>query len=94
LPDDRSYDLLHPLRDDPATHMIEDGDGVLCPRTPRGAVHIERLHLNRPQLVAYRRQRRAVAESSETQLRLLEKLRKLEEQIETLTEQLGRLRGR
>jgi len=92
--DDPSRRLLHPLRDDSAAHVLEDDEGTLRPLTARGAAHIERLHLNRPQLVAYRRQRRAIAAAQQTQARLLESLKKLEEQVQVLTEQLARLRSR
>jgi 5-methylcytosine-specific restriction endonuclease McrA len=52
--DEPAQRLLHPLRDNAALHMVEDNSGTLRPLTPRGAAHIDRLHLNRPQLVAYR----------------------------------------
>jgi hypothetical protein len=91
--EDPSRRLLHPLRDDYAANMSEDSEGVLCPLTARGAAHIERLHLNRPQLVAFRRQRRQAAETREAQTRLLENLRRLEKQVQALSEQLARLRS-
>ncbi len=92
--EDMSRRLLHPLHDDSATHLREDSEGILHPLTARGAAHVERLHLNRPQLVAYRRQRRLAAEAQQTQIRLLENLAKLEEEVQVLTEQLARLRNR
>ena len=45
--------LLHPLRDDVANH-IEEREGFLVGLTPRGERHIERLHLNREQLITQR----------------------------------------
>src|SRR4029077_8353096 len=46
--------LLHPIRDDLTAHMAEGADGARQPLSDTGAFHIEALHLNRPQLVAYR----------------------------------------
>jgi hypothetical protein len=92
--DDPSLRLLHPMADDSTAHLVEETDGTLRPLTARGAAHIERLHLNRPQLVAYRCQRRAAADARRSQLVLLERLAKLEQQILTLTEQLAKLRNR
>jgi hypothetical protein len=93
-PNDPTLRLLHPLVDDPAAHLTEDHDGSLHPLTARGAAHIDRLHLNRPQLVAYRRERRAAAEAQKSQARLLEALSNLEEQMRSLIEELAKFRGR
>jgi hypothetical protein len=47
--------VLHPLRDDPAAHFrLNTATGRLEPSTETGHFHIALLHLNRPQLVAYR----------------------------------------
>ena len=47
--------LLHPLRDNLPLHIQEDLEtGLLIPRTPTGAFHVEALRLNRPQLVKRR----------------------------------------
>jgi hypothetical protein len=91
-PADSARRLLHPLHDDITLHIVEQHDGTLRPLTPRGAAHIERLRLNRPQLVAYRQERRMVAEARERQTQLIERLRSLEDQVQALTEQLARLR--
>lgn len=49
--------ILHPLRDDTAAHFREGLDGQIIALTETGQFHIETLHLNRPQLVAQRKQR-------------------------------------
>src|SRR5437870_9904120 len=43
--------ILHPLRDEMARHMVEKEDGTLEALSATGTFHIERLHLNRRQLV-------------------------------------------
>jgi hypothetical protein len=50
-----SLRLLHPQRDDLGVHIEETVHGRLIGLTPRGWFHIQRLHLNRPQLVELRR---------------------------------------
>lgn len=80
--------ILHPLRDAIAAHMVEQEDGTLYALTETGAFHIERLHLNRRQLVAYRCERRLLAAARQTQARLFERLQQLEEQVRTLTAQV------
>src|SRR5437870_1464427 len=49
-----SLRLLHPLRDDLNAHIIETEHGRLQGITPRGWFHIQRLHLNRAQLIEMR----------------------------------------
>jgi HNH endonuclease len=79
--------ILHPFRDDIAAHVIDQEDGTLKGLSEKGAFHIERLHLNRPQLVSYRRERRLLEIARQTQASLLERLRHLEEQVRILTAQ-------
>ncbi|MCX7925031.1 MAG: HNH endonuclease [Fimbriimonadales bacterium] len=57
--EDESRRLLHPLLDDLSLHLQELEDGQLAALTPRGALHIELLHLNRASLVKLRQIRRA-----------------------------------
>jgi hypothetical protein len=76
--------ILHPLRDEMAAHCVEQDDGTLLARSATGAFHIERLHLNRLPLVAYRRERRLLEAARQTQARLLERLQQLEDQVRTL----------
>ena len=49
-----SLRLLRPQRDDLGAHLEETVHGRLIGLTPRGWFHIQRLHLNRPQLVELR----------------------------------------
>lgn len=62
--------LLNPLHDDVSRH-IEERHGVLIGVTARGERHIERLHLNREQLVTQRQDNVARARAVE-RLRLAE----------------------
>src|SRR6266571_3959950 len=50
--------LLHPKRDVIEEHIHLAPDDHLQPLTPTGALHIRRLRLNRPQLIALRQARR------------------------------------
>ena len=47
--------LLHPLHDDLTQHVRHEADGTLQAVTSAGQRYIERLQLNRPPLVLYRR---------------------------------------
>src|SRR5262245_14303010 len=49
-----SLRLLQPQRDEMEVHLAETVHGRLLGLTPRGWFHIQRLHLNRPQLVEMR----------------------------------------
>jgi hypothetical protein len=49
-----SLRLLHPRRDDVSAHIAETAHGRLVGITPRGWFHIQRLHLNRAQLIEMR----------------------------------------
>jgi hypothetical protein len=85
--------ILHPLREEPASHWTEQDDGTLLPQSESGAFHIERLHLNRGPLAAYRQERRRLDLARQTQARLLERLQRLEEQVQTLIARLERHEG-
>lgn len=52
--DDR---IIHPLQEDQTLHLTENLDGILTAVTPTGDFHLRLLRLNRPALVAYRRER-------------------------------------
>lgn len=75
------------------SHVAEQDDGSLQALTETGAFHSARLHLNRPQLMAYRRERRLLEAARETQAGLLERLAALEDELRTLTSELDRLRS-
>jgi hypothetical protein len=49
--------LLHPGHDDLTQHLRPSDDGRVTGVTPEGEFFVQRLRLNRPQLVAYRRTR-------------------------------------
>lgn len=88
---DSARRLLNPLRDELGAHLVGQEDGTLRALNATGAFHIERLHLNRPQLIAYRRERRLLKAAHEKQIQLFESLGELEKQVRTLTAQLERL---
>jgi hypothetical protein len=71
--------------------LVEQDDGELRALTATGAFHIEKLHLNRQQLVVYRRERRLLAAARQQHARLLERLQQLEDQVQTLTDRLEQL---
>ncbi|NOT62619.1 MAG: HNH endonuclease [Acidobacteria bacterium] len=54
---DERRQLLHPWRDDWALYLREAEDGRLMALNERGELHLRRLQLNRPQLVAVRLER-------------------------------------
>jgi len=57
--------LLHPLHDDLKHHLGHRLDGTLQGVTPAGQRYIERLQLNRPPLVLYRRNGQRAEQSIE-----------------------------
>lgn len=64
------FSLLHPLLDDIEQLIQQDYNGMLVGLTDQAKDHIAILHLNRPQLVAYRwrKQQIALLRERETQL--------------------------
>src|SRR5437867_1382269 len=72
--------LLHPLLDDLQSHLVEREDGRLHGPAPEGDFFVERLRLNRPQLIAHRLRQRA-----ETALRA---------EADTLRQRVSELRRR
>jgi hypothetical protein len=85
--------ILHPLNDSFAEHISEEADGILRAITETGTFHIQRLHLNRAPLVAYRRERRLVQESLRGQVEILGRLEDLESQIRLIVAELARIEG-
>lgn len=83
--------ILHPIRDDMAAHVLELDDGSLRALSETAVFHVERLHLNRLQLVAFRHERRLREAECRTQDHLVERLRNLEQQNQVLTAELARL---
>ncbi len=83
--------LLHPLRDAPAAHLVEEPDGTLRGLTETGSAHIDRLRLNRDPLVAYRRERHLLEAARQVERLLLNRLHELEGRLEQLLADLCRL---
>ncbi len=90
--------LLHPQRDDTSAHVSSLPDGRLIGLTKRGWFHIQRLRLNRAQLIELRLQREEVQRlhqvlehSQQAQIRLQEYVRELEQEIERLLEIIAEL---
>lgn len=90
--------LLHPQRDDLSLHIHQEAGGLLTALTETGKFHLSRLRLNRLPLLALRRARSENARLREklkktqaTQNLLAEQLRKLDEKIEQIYEEIIRL---
>ena len=83
--------ILHPLNDDLTAHLVEQNDGTLTALTETGAFHIARMNLNRPQLVAYRIERRLYEAARRERNNLLRRLSQLEAEVKSLTNSLERL---
>ena len=90
--------LSHPGQDDLAVHLLETADGRLIGLTPRGWFHIDRLHLNRPQLLDLRQLRqteqslqRELAQAQDIRTKLQKRIRALETEVAELREIIARL---
>ena len=83
--------VLHPRRDNPSEHFIAGQDGLLTPLTETGRFHLERLQLNRPQLVAQRLRRKREAEAESTYAALLRRFTELESELAKALAELERL---
>jgi hypothetical protein len=81
--------ILHPLREELASHLTEDSDGRLRALTDIGAFHIERLHLNRDPLVEGRRERRQNEVLRRADAFERERLRKLLERLRRVIAKIG-----
>ena len=78
------YALLHPGEGKAPEHLRFLPNGEVEGITPRGAFHIERLHLNRPELVAHRQFLREVQDQEVERGQLLERLRVVAEEVRAL----------
>lgn len=76
--------LLHPLKDNLTLHLRQPQNGQLVGGTPEGPFYIQRLRLNRPQLIEHRRRKH------EDRKRLNE-VKNLRQQIYNLQQQLMQL---
>lgn len=90
--------LLHPRRDEVSLHLREEIDGRLIALTETGVFHIERLHLNRPPLIALRRTRHEVAflqqglkTAQDEQIRVQQRVGMLEQALAEVLNRLARL---
>jgi hypothetical protein len=82
---DSPHRILHPLNDDLTQHIADQPDGTLIGLTETGRFHIRQLQLNRPPLVAHRRERRRQVELTQAldeSLRHQEELRRRVEALE------------
>jgi hypothetical protein len=81
--------ILRPLSDNLAAHLFQESDGVLRALTETGQFHINRLNLNRQQLVKYRKENQHKKAAHLAQERILERIAELEKLIQSLTEQIA-----
>ncbi|HEU4410866.1 MAG TPA: HNH endonuclease signature motif containing protein [Polyangiaceae bacterium] len=88
-----SLRLLHPGRDDVEAHIAEASNGRLVGITPRGWFHIQRLHLNRAQLIELRRLQRAMRAQSDELARAKEAEMRLRRENSALQDEVARLRA-
>ncbi|XXY13600.1 HNH endonuclease signature motif containing protein [Sorangium sp. So ce216] len=87
-----SLRLLHPQRDDLGAHIEETVHGRLIGFTPRGWFYIQRLHLNRPQLVEMRHLHLVLQAQKADLLRAREAEARLRRENEVLQGEIARLR--
>ena len=81
--------ILHPLRDNAAEHITLTDEDMLLPLTATGAFHIQRLRLNRRELVLHRREQRSLDEDRIIQQASLDRLLLLEHRVEVLQTQVA-----
>ena len=86
--EEEAMQLLHPLFDDVSAHYFLAVDARILGLTGRGTNHVERLRLNRPELIAYRLQRQNEASLDEENQQILQLLETLRKDNDTLREQL------
>jgi hypothetical protein len=79
--------LWHPRHEPREDHLLELADGCRYPLTPTGALTLHLLHLNRPELITYRRNRRNAAELN----RILKQLQEVTASVSQLRRQVVRL---
>lgn len=88
-----SLRLLRPRCDDLGAHIEETAHGRLIGLTPRGWFHIQRLHLNRPQLVERRHLHRALQAQKADLARLRDAEARLRRENDVLQGEITRLRA-
>lgn len=87
-----SLRLLHPQHDNLREHIEETTHGHLVGITPRGWFHIQRIHLNRTQLVEMRRLLRVTGAQGDELIRARESEAHLREENRALRGEVARLR--
>lgn len=87
-----SLRLLHPRRDDLSAHIEEAAHGRLAGLTARGWFYIQRLHLNRPQLVERRHLSRVLQAQEADLQRAQEAEARLKQDNDALQLEIDRLR--
>jgi hypothetical protein len=85
--------LIHPRRDDLSVHIEETAQGRLVGLTPRGWFHIQRLHLNRPQLVERRCLHRVLQAQKADLARARDAEARLRRENDVLQSEIARLRS-
>jgi hypothetical protein len=80
--------ILHPERDPVTEHIRESGDGRWIPLTEVGRFHVDRLRLNRPQLIAQRQRNRDWQSVRERLAQLAEENAALRREMQAIGEQL------
>jgi hypothetical protein len=87
--------LLHPQRDDLRAHLREEDNGELVGKTKEGKFLIQRLHLNRPELIAYHQKKRAERQlqrelnaARERERALLRRIEELDAALQAVTAQI------
>jgi HNH endonuclease len=83
--------LLHPQHNDATLYYRLDTEGRLVALTPRGANHIDVLHLNRPELVAFRLEQAEIALLREINQSLRQQLMTSQRVTQELEDELERL---
>jgi hypothetical protein len=83
---DDNRQLLHPRDDDVSLHYVESVQHILVPLTERGHLHIEVLHLNRPQLIVRRRRIYRENDHADAVTELLRRFESLEAEVRRLRE--------
>jgi hypothetical protein len=87
--DEVEHRLLHPLNDPVNEHLEEDRiTGILTAKTERGILHLEKLHLNRPQLIQQRLLRHLLATLTQRNETLERENTELRELVRLLTDSL------
>jgi hypothetical protein len=85
--------LLHPQRDDMGAHITETTHGRLLGLTPRGWFHVQRLHLNRAQLIDMRHLYRVMQTQRDEVIRAREAEARLQQENDALQREVTQLRA-